>query len=131
MYNNGKTGGNMKQGKEVKNNSDFVELTSQSYLEITETITKEVTQTSDSVNKLNINFKDKQREIYVAQKELNALKKKLVRLKKERKSIKCKLVSNKRSIKVNADFLNRLNKCMINGTETHLVNVKTKRIKKI
>ena len=121
----------MTQGKEVKNNSDFVELTSQSYLEITETITKEVTQTSDSVNKLNINFKDKQREIYVAQKELNALKKKLVRLKKERKSIKCKLVSNKRSIKVNADFLNRLNKCMINGTETHLVNVKTKRIKKI
>lgn len=114
---------------ERNNTNNFIELTPQSYLEITTDCSKEIQETYDEVTGLEMEFDDKAREIKMYQKQLRALKKKLAKAKKEKKDIKYELDSKKRSIKVDVRFLNRVNKSMTRRDETHLVNYQTRKVR--
>lgn len=107
---------------------DFEELTSESYLTITSDISGEIANRKDNITTITLQFEDKKRQIKTKKEEISRLKSELRVLTSEKRKIGKHLREEKRTLKVDVNFLNKLNKSMRKPTGKHLVKTKERRV---
>jgi len=107
-----------------------VELTPQNYLTFTTDCANKVKDTSSNILGLTAEFDDKNRIIKASKEQIIALKQAIAMAKLEKKEIKKELKIQKRSLKVDINFLNKLNRSMAQPYRgAHLVEYQKRKIK--
>ncbi len=121
----------MKHAQYTEKDDDFNiydELNSKSYLTITTSIAKEVSEKKDEISAVSLKFEDKKREIAIAKKEIARLKKKLRILNKEKREIGKDLSKKQRSMNIDINFLNAVNTAMQSNNGHYLVDYQKRKV---
>lgn len=116
--------------EEFDDYNENAELTSESYFNFTTECAFEVKNKADNILRLTSELDEKDRVIRMSKEEISKLKEKIALTQIEKQEIKKEIVQERRSMKVDLNFLNKLNRIMGKRRGgAHLVNYQKRKVR--